>query len=79
MSRTWIDVAYLVAAICLVIGIKRLSHPRTARSGNLVAAAGMAIAVGFTFATEGLERYWLIVAGMAVRTVIGVVSAQAVE
>ena len=55
MSRTWIDVAYLVAAICLIIGIKRLSHPRTARSGNLVAAAGMAIAVGFTFAIEGLE------------------------
>ena len=77
MSRTWIDVAYLVAAICLVIGIKRLSHPRTARSGNLVAAAGMAIAVGFTI--EGLERYWLIVAGMAVGTVIGVVSARAVR
>ncbi len=66
MSRTWIDVAYLVAAICLVIGIKRLSHPRTARSGNHIAAAGMAIAVGFTFAIEGLERYWLIVAGMAI-------------
>jgi H+-translocating NAD(P) transhydrogenase subunit beta len=79
VSRTWIDVAYLVAAICLVIGIKRLSHPRTARSGNLVAAAGMAIAVGFTFAIEGLERYWLIVAGMAVGTVIGVVSARAVR
>ena len=79
MSRTWIDVAYLVAAICLVIGIKRLSHPRTARSGNLIAAAGMAIAVGFTFAIEGLERYWLIVAGMAVGTVIGVVSARAVR
>ena len=79
MSRTWIDVAYLVAAICLIIGIKRLSHPRTARSGNLVAAAGMAIAVGFTFAIEGLERYWLIVAGMAVGTVIGVVSARAVR
>ena len=79
MSRTWIDVAYLVAAICLIVGIKRLSHPRTARSGNLVAAAGMAIAVGFTFAIEGLERYWLIVAGMAVGTVIGVVSARAVR
>ena len=79
MSRTWIDVAYLVAAICLIIGIKRLSHPRTARSGNLVAAAGMAIAVGFTFAIEGLERYWLIVAGMAVGAVIGVVSARAVR
>jgi NAD(P) transhydrogenase subunit beta len=39
----------------------------------------MAIAVGFTFAIEGLERYWLIVAGMAIGTVIGVVSARAVR
>ena len=79
MSRTWIDVAYLVAAICLVIGIKRLSHPRTARSGNLIAAAGMAIAVGFTFAIEELDRYWLIIAGIALGTVIGVATARMVR
>jgi H+-translocating NAD(P) transhydrogenase subunit beta len=79
VSRTWIDVAYLVAAICLVIGIKRLSHPRTARSGNLIAAAGMAIAVGFTFAIEELDSYGLIILGIAVGTVIGVVSARMVR
>jgi H+-translocating NAD(P) transhydrogenase subunit beta len=79
VSRTWIDVAYLVAAICFVVGIKRLSHPRTARSGNLIAAAGMAIAVGFTFAIEELDSYWLIVAGIAVGTVFGVVSARMVR
>jgi NAD(P) transhydrogenase subunit beta len=79
VSRTWIDVAYLVAAVCLVIGIKRLSHPATARSGNLVAAAGMAIAVGFTFAIEEIDSYGLIVAGIAVGSVIGVVSARMVR
>ena len=79
MSRTWIDVAYLVAAICLVIGIKRLSHPATARSGNLVAAAGMAVAVGFTFAIEEIDSYWLMIAGIALGAVIGVVSARRVR
>ena len=79
MSRTWIEVAYLGAAICLIIGIKRLSHPRTARSGNLVAAFGMAIAVGFTFAIEELDQYWLIVAGIAVGSVIGVLTARMVR
>jgi proton-translocating NAD(P)+ transhydrogenase subunit beta len=79
MSRTWIEVAYLVAAICLIIGIKRLSHPRTARSGNLVAAFGMAIAVGFTFAIEEIDQYWLIVVGIAVGSVIGVVTARMVQ
>jgi H+-translocating NAD(P) transhydrogenase subunit beta len=79
VSRTWIDLAYLFAAICLVIAIKRLSHPRTARSGNLIGAAGMAIAIGFTFGIEELDRYWLIVAGTAIGSVIGVVSARMVR
>jgi NAD(P) transhydrogenase subunit beta len=79
MSRTWIDVAYLVAAILLIVGVKRLSHPRTARSGNWIAAVGMAIAIGFTFAIEEIDRYWLMLAGIAVGTVIGIASARAVR
>ena len=79
MSRTWIDLAYLVAAICLIIAIKRLSHPRTARSGNLIGAAGMAIAVGATFAIPEIDTYWLMLAGIAVGSVIGVASARLVR
>jgi H+-translocating NAD(P) transhydrogenase subunit beta len=79
MSRTWIDLAYLVAAICLIIGIKRLSHPRTARSGNLVAGAGMAIAVGFTFLITEIDSYWLMLAGIALGSVIGVATARMVQ
>jgi NAD(P) transhydrogenase subunit beta len=79
MSRTWIDAAYLFAAILLIVGIKRLSHPRTARSGNWIAAVGMAIAIGFTFLIQELDDYLLIVAGIAVGTVVGVVSARAVK
>ena len=63
MSRTWIDVAYLVAAVLLIVGVKRLCHPRTARSGNWIAAVGMAIAVGFTFPIEEIDSYWLMLAG----------------
>jgi NAD(P) transhydrogenase subunit beta len=79
VSRTWIDVAYLMAAICLVVGIKRLSHPRTARSGNWIAAVGMGIAVGFTFAIKEIDRYWLMLVGIAIGTVIGIVSARGVR
>src|SRR5215213_6959095 len=79
MSRTWIDLAYLVAAICLILGIKRLSHPRTARSGNWIAAVGMAIAVGFTFAIKEIDTYWLMLAGILVGTVVGVASARMVR
>jgi NAD(P) transhydrogenase subunit beta len=79
MNRTWIDVAYLAAAVLLIVGIKRLSHPRTARSGNWIAGVGMAIAVGFTFAITEIDSYWLMLVGIALGTVIGVVSARAVR
>ncbi len=79
MSRTWIDLAYLVAAICLILGIRGLSHPRTARMGNWIAAFGMAIAVGFTFAIEEIDTYWLMLAGIALGSVIGVAAARMVR
>jgi H+-translocating NAD(P) transhydrogenase subunit beta len=79
MSQTWINLAYLGAAVCLIVGIKRLSHPRTARSGNLIAAVGMAVAIGFTFAIRAIDTYWLMLAGIAVGTVIGVASARLVK
>ena len=38
----------LLAIIAFVVGLKRLSHPATARSGNTLAAAGMLVAVAAT-------------------------------
>jgi len=40
-----IDISYLVGAICFIYGLKMLSHPRTARNGNIIASIGMFIAV----------------------------------
>jgi H+-translocating NAD(P) transhydrogenase subunit beta len=79
LSQTTINVTYLVAGVCFVVGIKRLSSPTTARSGNVIAAVGMAIAIVFTFLDSDIDRYWLILAGMAVGTAIGVASARLVK
>jgi NAD(P) transhydrogenase subunit beta len=79
ISQTTINLAYLVASVCLIIGIKRLSSPATARSGNVVAAVGMAIAILFTFLDSDLDTYWIIFAGMALGTVIGIASARMVK
>ena len=79
LSQTAINVTYLVAGVCFVVGIKRLSSPTTARSGNVIAAVGMAIAIVFTFLDSDIDRYWLILAGMAVGAVIGVASARLVK
>ena len=40
VSRTWIELAYPRGRDLLIVGIKRLSHPRTARSSNWIASAG---------------------------------------
>jgi NAD(P) transhydrogenase subunit beta len=79
LSQTAINFTYLVAAILLIVGIRRLSSPPTARSGNWIAAAGMTIAIVFTFLDPDITSYWLIASGMAVGTVIGVASARLVK
>ena len=79
LSLTTINVAYLAAGVLLIVGIKRLSSPATARSGNVVAAVGMAIALFFTLLHPDVDSYWLIAIGVAVGTVIGVVSARRVR
>ena len=79
LSQTAINFTYLVAAVLLIVGIRRLSSPPTARSGNWIAAIGMGIAIFFTFLDPDITSYWLIVSGMAVGTVIGVASARLVK
>jgi NAD(P) transhydrogenase subunit beta len=63
---TAIDLCYLVAAISFILALKGLSSPKRARAGNLLAAAGMALAIGATFAEAGLAHIGLIVIAMAV-------------
>jgi NAD(P) transhydrogenase subunit beta len=75
----FIDSCYLVASVLFILGIRDLSHPRTARRGNLLAAVGMAIAVVATLLDEEIESFGLIALGIGIGTVIGAVSARAVK
>jgi H+-translocating NAD(P) transhydrogenase subunit beta len=43
-----VRIAWLVGAVGFVIGLSRMNSPATARNGNLLSAAGMAIAIGAT-------------------------------
>jgi H+-translocating NAD(P) transhydrogenase subunit beta len=75
-----IQLAYLVASICFILGLKFLSGPRTARRGNVIAAIGMLIAIIATLADSSVvTNYWLIGIGIAIGAVIGAVSAQRVK
>jgi NAD(P) transhydrogenase subunit beta len=79
LSQNVINLMYVVAAVGLILGIKGLSSPATARRGNVIAAAGMLIAVAFTFASPAIDSYGLIILGIGIGSVIGAVSARKVK
>jgi len=66
-----IELIYLACAVAFIIGLKRMSGPRTARSGNLIAGIGMAVAVVVVLIDEQILNWDTIVAGLLVGTVIG--------
>jgi NAD(P) transhydrogenase subunit beta len=45
MHTSILFICYLIGSVSFIIGLKMLSNPATARKGNLVSAAGMAIAI----------------------------------
>src|SRR5205085_1126749 len=71
MQRTALQLFYLLSAILFVLGLRGLSHPRTARRGMFLAELGMLLAIiGTLFHHEILSYRW-IVAGLVLGTVIG--------
>jgi NAD(P) transhydrogenase subunit beta len=77
-KQTWVDLAYLVAAICFVLALKGLSSPKSARNGNLIGAAGAIIAVLTVLISADLHHLPLILAAIAVGSVAAVPAARRV-
>ncbi|MDI3261954.1 MAG: NAD(P)(+) transhydrogenase (Re/Si-specific) subunit beta [Fulvimonas sp.] len=63
---TLIKACYFLAALLFILGLKRMSSPRTARGGIVWAGIGMLLAVLATFALPGLEHRGLILAAVLV-------------
>jgi NAD(P) transhydrogenase subunit beta len=74
-----INVAYLIAAVCFIVGLKLLSSPATARRGNQIAALGMTIAVVATLFMPGMNNIVLILVGLAIGAVAAVYPARSVK
>jgi NAD(P) transhydrogenase subunit beta len=70
-----INLAYLVASILFILGLKGLSHPRTAVKGNLTAAVAMLIAIVATLLDRQILGFGYILAGLAVGSAAGSVLA----
>src|ERR1700712_3371615 len=86
MGQHILTICYLFASVTFILGLKMLSHPASARKGNLVAALGMTIAI---FATiflnknaetgESLHNYGWIFGGLLIGAIIGTLAAKKVK
>jgi len=75
-----IKIAYLIASILFILGLKRMGHPRTAVSGNRYGAAGMLLAfVATLMIGDQVTGFWLIFIGWVVGSLIGVGLATKVQ
>ncbi len=84
MDKYLIEILYLVASLSFVIGLKMMGKPDSARKGNLIAAAGMGIAVFGTlfFGKDGfapIANMGLIMVAIAIGTTIGWLMAKRVQ
>ena len=71
--------AYLISAILFIFALKGLTHPASARRGNLLGMLGMAIAVAATLLGREVQSYGFIIAGVAAGAVIGTVLAMRIQ
>jgi H+-translocating NAD(P) transhydrogenase subunit beta len=80
VTPTWVQLAYLLAAVCFVLALKALSSPRTARRGNLIGAAGALIACIVVFwERDDLDHLGPILIAIAVGAAAGAVGARRVK
>ncbi len=84
MSDFTLEISYLIASICYILGLKMMAGPKTARNGNLLAAFGMTLAIFttiFLYNDEGgkLQNHIWIFSGIAVGALLGWVAAVKVQ
>ncbi len=86
MEPSFLIPIYLIASVTFIVGLKMLSHPESARKGNLIAAAGMGLAIFGTIflyedptSGERLHNYGWIFGGLFIGSIIGTLAAKKVK
>ena len=84
MGPSILSICYIVASVTFILGLKMLSSPASARRGNLIAAAGMIIAILgtiFLYEDDGkrLGNYSWIFSAIVIGSIIGTLVAKKVK
>ncbi len=79
MSVSQVALSYLIASVFFILALKGLSHPETARRGNLFGIIGMTLAVITTLALVASGNVLLVIVAALVGGSIGGIIAKKVE
>ena len=79
MDHNVLAVCYLIASVCFILSLKGLSSPKTSTQGNRFGIAGMALAVGATVLSGGIQDYGFIILGLLVGGTIGTLIAKRIQ
>ncbi len=70
-QEQYIQLAYIVSVVCFIVGLKRLSSPKTARAGNMLSSLAMLIAIVATLLHFSVVSYTFIIIGLVAGTAVG--------
>ncbi len=79
LTPTITNLLYLVAAILFIVGLMRLSHPRTAVQGNVLSGTGMLVAIVVTLLQQGVVTAWMVWVGLIIGGGVGLFFAVKVQ
>ena len=78
MSSLWVNLAYIVAAVMFIFGLRMLGSPATARSGNALSSGGMFIAIVVTLLSKGIVEFHWIAIAVAAGALVGALASRLV-
>jgi len=79
MRNGLIQASYIIAALLFVLGLRRMSSPKTARGGIQWAGIGMVLATIATFFWSGLTNYVLMAVAIVLGGAISLIAAERVR
>jgi NAD(P) transhydrogenase subunit beta len=75
----FINAVYVLCALLFIFGLKLLSHPSTARKGNLLSSLAMLIAVVVTLLDKQIISFEFIVTAIIIGSAVGIFAAKKIE
>ena len=79
MSISYLSFSYLLASILLILSIRGLSSPETARRGNILGIIGMSLAILTTLYSPLVSEYKWVLLMILLGGIIGTISALKVK